>query len=509
MALPWEDGDILFDSYEDDELASKQQLSYARKWNRASSTHSSFVKRDGNKLLRDGKILYEGKWDWWCSHPEGVIIRTGNRFNFYNGDRYENAEVDEGVAPTKKTLDDVRESFEHERKYIEEAERQAKDREDNDPCKRSDEFELNEGQEVTMELYENAVERIEELKRDNDALQLRNDELEEDTELCVKCNKPVHDPEATEFDGDIYCRPCAGLDEPKPRKIPSPGREPKKKGGAPWDFLAPMIIAAVFVFGLIGFLVWTTSWGDAEAVAAAEKAPLELKELVQYQGSFIRDYWDDELVIQVEHESEKHYLFLKKDLYWFFKRQNWIDIFAYRKWRKGQRELNKTLEKEAEGGLINTMVVAALKKELDDTKAKLSVAEKALGKTKEELQQALATNKQLIGERNALATHRDALINHGKQVQKSTKRKPHEYSRVKDLPAGVIVQRYCRYAGAYGRYVYVLLIQSYEKNASTRACYVTKKLLDSVKVGDPVPPIKYDAQLFELEKENPKELDEY
>lgn len=41
------------------------------------------IRKDNQLLLNGTKLLYEGRWDDWQSHPEGVIIRKGADWIFY------------------------------------------------------------------------------------------------------------------------------------------------------------------------------------------------------------------------------------------------------------------------------------------------------------------------------------------------------------------------------------------------------------------------------------------
>lgn len=43
--------------------------------------HGRVIIRRGNKFLLNGKeLLYEGDWDSWHAHPDGVVIRKGKQF---------------------------------------------------------------------------------------------------------------------------------------------------------------------------------------------------------------------------------------------------------------------------------------------------------------------------------------------------------------------------------------------------------------------------------------------
>jgi len=54
---------------------------YEGEWDGWRSHPQGVVIRKGDEFLLNGKdLLYKGKWDYWESHPQGVVIRKGNEF---------------------------------------------------------------------------------------------------------------------------------------------------------------------------------------------------------------------------------------------------------------------------------------------------------------------------------------------------------------------------------------------------------------------------------------------
>jgi hypothetical protein len=67
-------------------LLNGKDLLYEGDWDDWRSHPDGVIIRKGNQLLLNGKgLLYEGDWDNWRSHPDGVIIRKGFDWIFYNG----------------------------------------------------------------------------------------------------------------------------------------------------------------------------------------------------------------------------------------------------------------------------------------------------------------------------------------------------------------------------------------------------------------------------------------
>jgi hypothetical protein len=57
---------------------------YEGRWDYWYSHPQGVIIQIGKKFLLNGKdLLYEGKWDSWWPHPQGVIIRRGNDWFIY------------------------------------------------------------------------------------------------------------------------------------------------------------------------------------------------------------------------------------------------------------------------------------------------------------------------------------------------------------------------------------------------------------------------------------------
>lgn len=66
-------------------LLNGVQLLYRGPWDYWGVHPEGVVIGLGDKLLLNGdKLLYEGIWDGWEPHPEGIVIRRGNQLILYS-----------------------------------------------------------------------------------------------------------------------------------------------------------------------------------------------------------------------------------------------------------------------------------------------------------------------------------------------------------------------------------------------------------------------------------------